>query len=216
MEFVYVVPRPALFPDCTPHGLQAFGEALSEEELMQKVTQAGYFVERDWAERHPSVKQIIPYTILWRSGEVFLLRRTKRGGESRLHDKLSIGVGGHVNPEDASSAEPAASRQNPIPRATEREIREELCLEGPIEVAPVGILNDDTNPVGAVHLGLVQVLATQGDCEVRETEQLEGRWVSLAALKELWAAKANFETWSSLLIPRLETLVSHTETARAS
>ncbi len=210
MEFVFVVPRTELFPDCTPHGLRTFGQDFTQGEFEAKLASNGFFVERAWAERTPAVKQIIPYSVVTRRGEILLLRRTKRGGEIRLHDKYSVGVGGHVNPVDFPPEEGSAPRRNPVPHATARELREELHLEGSVELIPVGILNDDTNPVGAVHLGLVQILAVDGTCEVRETDQLEGRWVSLAALRELLAAGANFETWSSMLIPHLETLIHHT------
>jgi predicted NUDIX family phosphoesterase len=216
MEFVFVVPRAELFPDCTPHGLQVFGEASTQERFEATVASHGYFVERAWAERTPSVKQIIPYSIVTRRNEILLLRRTKRGGESRLHDKLSIGVGGHVEPVDLSSGESVAPRRNPLARATEREIREELDIVGSFEILPVGLLNDDTNPVGAVHLGLVQILAVEGTCEVRETDQLEGRWITLANLREMEAAGANLETWSRMLVPHLQTLFARTEALRVS
>ncbi len=216
MEFVFVVPRAALFPDCIPHGLRLFGAGFTQQSFEATVASDGYFVERAWAEKTPAVKQIIPYSIATRRGEILLLRRTKRGGESRLHDKLSIGVGGHIDPIDLSPGETDVPRRNPLPRATEREIREELHVSGTFEIHPVGILNDDTNPVGAVHLGLVQILAVEGTCEVRETDQLEGRWITLAGLREMEAAGANFETWSRMLVPDLETLLIRTDGARVS
>jgi predicted NUDIX family phosphoesterase len=216
MEFVFVVPRAELFPDCTPHGLQVFGAGSTQERFEALVASHGYFVERAWAERTPSVKQIIPYSIATRRNEILLLRRTKRGGESRLHDKLSLGVGGHVEPVDLSTGESVAPRRSPLARATEREIREELDLAGGFDILPVGLLNDDTNPVGAVHLGLVQILAVEGTCEVRETDQLEGRWITLAHLREMEAAGANLESWSRMLVPHLETLFARTEAARVS
>lgn len=217
MEFVFVVPRSELFPECAPHGLALFGSGLDAKRFEEAVALHGYFVERAWAERNPRVKQIIPYTVVTRRSEILLLRRTKRGGEARLHDKLSIGVGGHVNPVDLGAEDRAAApRRNPLPLATVRELREELTIEGSLDARPVGILNDDTNPVGAVHLGLVQSLAVERACEVRETDQLEGSWISIAALREQVAEGANFETWSSLLIPHLETLIHGTAAERVA
>jgi predicted NUDIX family phosphoesterase len=58
-----------------------------------------------------------------------------------------------------------------------------------------------------VHLGLVRVLNVEGPTEVRETDQLEGRFVPLPELAEMLRAGANFETWSALLLPRLDRLI---------
>lgn len=206
MEFVFVVPRKALFPECYPHGFTRFGDGLGESAFYGIVEEHGFFVERAHAERTPALKQVIPYTIVTRDGEVFLLRRNANGGEARLFNKLSIGVGGHINPVDLPTD--GAARRNPIPAATRREVaEEELEIIGTFGVQAAGILNDDSNPVGAVHVGLVQVLTVDGNVAVRETDQLEGKFASLAEIESLLAGGANLETWSSLLIPHLGHLV---------
>ena len=163
MEFVFVVPRTELFPTSTPHGIEFFGRENSEAAFHARVERHGFFVERAYAERTPTLKQVIPYTIVTRDGAVFLLKRTTRGGESRLHNKLSIGVGGHVNPVDLpDSVDGAPASRNPVTAATRREIAEELHTDDTYEVRSVGILNDDTNPVGAVHVGLVSSAGHSG------------------------------------------------------
>ena len=199
MEFVFVVPRGDLFPDCYPHGLVPFGEEYSLESFERAVVEYGFFVERPRAEVEPAWKQVIPYTALVRGDDVFLVRRLSQGGEVRLHDKLSIGIGGHINPVDL----PQDGARNPIAAATQRELEEELEIEGTWTSTPLGILNDDTNPVGAVHVGFVQVVHLTGDASVRETDQLEGDWTSLEELVRLAESDTNFETWSSLLLPHL-------------
>lgn len=215
MEFVFVVPRERLFPDAYPHGLVLFGEGFEARRFEECLEQHGYFVEREHAEHDPALQQVIPYTLVVRDGEVFLLTRSKRGGEARLHDKLSIGVGGHINPVDLPSpaeleANPAWSRRNPVPKATRREVtEEELRVEGSTELHVFGVLNDDSNPVGAVHVGLVQTLVVDGPVEVRETDQLHGRFVPVDELRKMLGAGANFETWSALLIERIDQLVPH-------
>lgn len=206
MEFVFVIPRKALFPECYPHGFTHFGDGLDEEAFYGIVEEHGFFIERDYAERTPSLKQVIPYTIVTRDGEVFLLRRSANGGEARLFNKLSIGVGGHINPVDLPTG--GTTRRNPIPAATCREVsEEELEIVGTFSVQSAGILNDDSNPVGAVHVGLVQVLTVDGSVAVRETDQLEGEFAPLAEIDSLLTGGANLETWSSLLIPHLGHLV---------
>lgn len=217
MEFVFVVPRTELFPEWTPHGLSLFdceaGAGFSQQAFQECLEKQGFYVERQYAERTPALKQVIPYTVVVRDEQILCLRRTKAGGESRLHDKLSIGVGGHVNPidslpegtPDSTGSDSCKRSLDPVPRATHREVaEEELTLDGDYSLHMLGILNDDTNPVGAVHVGLVQILATSAEVQVREIDMLEGDFRSVKELRELEAEGAPFETWSALLLPHLE------------
>jgi predicted NUDIX family phosphoesterase len=209
MEFVLVVPRRDLFPEHYPQGFVPFGDGFGVEGFERTVARHGFFVERERAEHDPELKQIIPYTLVTRSTErspeVLLLRRLARGGEARLHDKLSIGVGGHLEPVDAGEG-----RASVLDAGTRRELSEELDLDGSLEWRRVGILNDDSNPVGAVHVGLVQVARARGNVAIREADVLAGDFTSLERLAQLCAQGANFETWSALLVERLADLVQET------
>jgi predicted NUDIX family phosphoesterase len=204
MEFVYVVPREALFPDCYPQGLVPFGQpaddAPSQAEFMERIDASGYFVQRSYAERTPSLKQVIPYTVVVSGeGEVFLTRRLPQGGEARLVGKLSIGIGGHINPVDHGDI---------IAEGTARELEEELELGGQQRLEPVGLINDDSNPVGAVHVGLVQMLFLDSqDARVREEDVLEGGFVDRHELARLLREGAPFESWSRMLVERLDELL---------
>jgi predicted NUDIX family phosphoesterase len=210
MEFVFVVPRTALFPDFYPHGLVRFQDApaaeascVSRSAFEAALAREGFFVERAVAERTPSWKQIIPYTLVQCGERVLLTRRTQKGGEARLHDKHSIGIGGHINPVDLEQG----TLRNPLPAGARREIAEELDVRGASELRSIGVLNDDSNSVGAVHVGVVHVLRVEGSVEVREREQLEGRLVSAQELHDLAERGANLETWTKLLLPHLEELL---------
>jgi predicted NUDIX family phosphoesterase len=205
LEFVYVVPRSALFPDCYPQGFRPFGAGLTRERFLETVAERGFFVERAHAEISPELKQVIPYGVVVSGERVLLLRRLPRGGEGRLHGKLSIGVGGHVDPVDDSEG----TRSSLLARAAERELDEELRFEGPRQAVPVGLLNDDSNPVGAVHLGFVQVVRTAGDVSVRELDVLEGRLVPASDLVSR-RRSADFETWSSILVEHVGELLTQT------
>ena len=213
MEFVLVVPRRDLFPASAPQGFVPFAEERAWTEFERVVREQGFFVERERAECDPELKQIIPYTIVTRSPaqgavppseelEVLLMKRLARGGERRLHDKLSIGVGGHVEPIDAEGDRGAV-----LERGTRRELGEELAFEGELAWRRVGLLNDDSNPVGAVHVGLVQVARASGAVAVREADVLSGEFAAPRALRELLEGGANFESWSARLVERLAELI---------
>lgn len=209
MEFVYVVPRKLLFPDCYPQGLVNFSSSQERTDFDALVQREGFFVERDYAERTPALKQVIPYTVFRVDGQILVMRRLKTGGESRLHNKLSLGVGGHINPIDSEE-----ENADPIRLGTEREIEEEIDIVGSYELRTVGFLNDDSNPVGAVHLGVVQFAEVSGTLEIREKDMLEGRFVAPESLHELLKRGENFENWSSILIESLDELTPNQELVR--
>jgi len=198
MEFVYVVKRYDLFDLSFPHGFVSAAEAPDRVRAwVDRIREKGFFVERRHAERDSSMKQIIPYAVVRNArGEVFLLRRKKAGEEKRLHDKLSIGVGGHVNPGDETGDIVATS--------CAREIEEELEIGGPFTTSPLGVINDESNDVGSVHFGLVFAVDS-GDARVavRETHLLSGEFVTPEALfEERRTARERFESWSDLIIER--------------
>ena len=163
-------------------------------------------MERAHAERTPRWKQIIPYGVVVCDDRVLLVKRLAQGGEKRLHDKFSIGIGGHINPIDAEGD----TNQDLFDAATLRELNEELHITGTYTTRTVGVLNDDSNPVGAVHVGLVQVVQVRGTVDIRETDVLEGEWVTAEELRERLAAGANFETWSQLLVEQIDNFLPHT------
>jgi predicted NUDIX family phosphoesterase len=153
------------------------------------------FIWRPDAEEDPSYKQIIPYVVLTQNDKVFATRRLNKGGESRLHGKLSIGIGGHINPVD--EIDPKAV----LMRGLERELDEEVYIERRGELLPQGLINDDTNGVGSVHLGLCFKMEVQGEVTVKETEKLTGQWYTLDELK---AEYDNMETWTQIALSVVE------------
>ncbi len=203
MEFVYVVKRYDLFDLAFPHG---FVTARDEPEQMDqwnaRMRAKGFFVERRWAEQDSSLKQIIPYNLIVHGDEIYLLKRLDSGGESRLHGKLSIGVGGHINPVDEAEGDL-------LDIGCRRELDEELNLETPFTLKPAGVINDESNDVGSVHIGLVNLAHCETrDVTVRETDQLEGGFVTQQALQEMADNEPDrFESWSTMIISRLGELL---------
>jgi predicted NUDIX family phosphoesterase len=205
MEFVFVAPREALFPACTPQGFQRFQGASDADEFLARLSEHGFFVERARAERTPAWKQVIPYCVVTSGERILLTKRRAKGGEARLHDKLSIGVGGHINPVDRVDGTDLDGTDLVL-AAARREIAEELEVRGEYELELLGYLNDDSNPVGAVHVGLVFAARTTGSVRIREEDVLEGQLVVPAELHASRSSDANLETWSSILIAHLDEL----------
>jgi len=162
-------------------------------ELRRALTTEGRWLDRVHAEQDPSHKQVIPYVVVRDADRVFLMERTDAGADPRLHRRATIGVGGHLNPVDDGP--------DPIGSGLRREWREELEADWEPEFTPIGLLNDDRNPVGWVHLGIVfEVQAAGRSIDVRERTKLSGH---LATLDELRIAWDRLETWSQLVAEAL-------------
>ena len=161
------------------------------EAMLDIIINEHEFIDRPAAEEDPSYKQIIPYVVLTRKGLVFATRRLNKGGESRLHGKVSIGIGGHINPVDETD------RRSVLMKGLERELDEEVYIRHRGELVPQGFINDDGNGVGAVHLGLCFSMEVEGEVSVKETEKLSGGWMSL---QELRGEFDNMETWSQIAL----------------
>jgi len=191
-EQVLVLPRDRVPGGCDFTGIRAADEA-ALEVLRLAVRESRRYLPRPSAEVDPDYKQLIPYVVVRKEPRLFLMERSSAGGDARLHGKASIGVGGHLNPVDRG--------QDPLMGGLQREWSEELIAEFEPDFRLVGFLNDDTNPVGAVHLGVVFTVEADGHAvAVREHEKLTGRF---ATPDEILAAWDRLETWSQLTLAAL-------------
>ena len=142
--------------------------------MLDLIAAKHFFVARADAEVRPKWRQIIPYVIVMHGDEVFTLRRLRKQTEARLHDKVSIGVGGHINPG------------HDVLAGLHKELDEEIAINDPYDLEFAGILNDESTEVSRVHLGAVYVLrASTANVRVRETEKMTGSFVARRALAEL-------------------------------
>jgi predicted NUDIX family phosphoesterase len=143
-------------------------------------------------ETDPTFKQLVPYVVLrWRD-EVFHYTRGKRATETRLQALRSIGVGGHISADDSSLFD------SPYREALFREVAEEVRLESAYTERCLGLINDDSTPVGQVHLGIVHVFEL-AEPKVQRREQALTR-AGFASLAELRSQRAEFETWSQFVL----------------
>jgi predicted NUDIX family phosphoesterase len=159
-------------------------------DVLATIAELGEFRPRAAMEDDPAWKQVIPYLVLRDGDAWFLMQRTRAGGDARLHDRWSIGVGGHLNPGDGD-----------VLGGLRREWREEVVADFEPTFQPMGLLNDDTTPVGQVHLGLVFLADAGGrPVAIREVDKLSGSFEPTERVREVHEA---LETWSSLVFDAL-------------
>jgi predicted NUDIX family phosphoesterase len=192
VERVLVLARDRVPGGCDFTGIRPAGQA-ALDEIREAVASHGIYLDRPIAEANPAFKQLIPYVVVRNGQLVFLMERTTGGGDPRLHGRASIGVGGHLNPVDGEA--------DPLGVGLRREWREELVADWEPRFRLIGVLNDDSNPVGSVHLGVVfEVDAAGRALFVRERDKLSGSW---ADADQLRAAGERLETWSALVAAQL-------------
>ena len=158
------------------------------------------FMPRSQAETDPGHKQLIPYVIMAHEGRYLNYVRGKRAGETRLVGNRSIGIGGHINPVDEVPLFDTDFRQAYL-TAVEREVAEEVLVKANYTNKVVALLNDDSNEVGQVHLGIVHYWdLDSSDVEKREQMITQMSFMSIEQLEEV---RETMETWSRLCLDGL-------------
>lgn len=187
-EQILVVKRPVLLGNTSWHGIQ-------KENLNHYLTiiqNHQEFLPRADMEIDQTYKQIIPYLIFKHHDRYFLMQRSANASEQRLQNKFSLGIGGHIRKEDMVG--------KTIFDWAQREFHEEVSYQGALKIEPLGILNDDSNEVGKVHIGLVLLLHGDSDNIHIKSELKSG---TLATLEECKEKSAFLESWSSVVLNHL-------------
>ncbi len=193
-EQILVVKRDALFPD------GAAWQGLKEvdfEWYLETIKTHKEFVARGPAETNPLYKQIIPYLVFEHDNKYFLMQRDAKASETRLASNYSLGIGGHLRQTDITG-------KTLFEWAT-REFHEEINYSGDLLIQPLGILNDDSNEVGKVHIGFVLLLkGSLSDISIK-SELANG---ALLTLQECEQLLPRMETWSQIVFEFLKKRIS--------
>jgi len=168
---------------CVPAGL-------SLENFERNVNERSVFLVRKYAEKNFAYRHIIPYCVILIDNKILAYKR-KKGNEPRLEGRWSIGVGGHMHPEDGQGYEA-------ILKARDRECVEELGITPHKTFGDILISLNDTE-VDKVHLGFCQII-TEYNGQLRPSKEIpEWEFLTVEELK-----KRNLETWAVYVINKLE------------
>ncbi len=188
-ERILVVKREKILPNGSFQGIKQ----VDFDTYLKIITTQKEFLPRSLMENDPRYKQIIPYLVFEHDNNYFLMQRRKKASESRLQSKYSLGIGGHIRQEDMHN--------NDVFSWATREFHEEIDYDGTFTFEPIGLLNDDSNDVGNVHIGFVFLLHGSSKNIRIKSELQSGQLISLAAC-EKYADK--LETWSSFVLDFLQ------------
>ncbi len=196
-EQVLVISRAQFEATGSFQGIRTEGVDAAVSSFLE--SSAHHFMPRSAAEDDPSFKQLIPYCVFRCGDQILHYTRGKAGAERRLHAKISVGVGGHINPTDAEEGRTGAEMYF---AAVARELEEELVIQSSRVSRIVALLNDDSNPVGAVHLGIVHLIDLESTAvQSREDALCDLQFSSLSALRG--PMHDSLESWSQLCIAYL-------------
>lgn len=188
-EQILVVKRNKLFPEGVWQGVKQ----VDFDNYLHLINTHKEFIARGPAETNFEYKQIIPYLVFMYQDKYFLMQRQSKATEQRLASKYSLGIGGHLRQEDL--------KNNDIFAWAQREFHEEVDFKGNLEITPLGILNDDSNDVGKVHIGFVLLLKGDTVAIKVKSELAHG---ALLTLNQCKAHYAGMETWTQLVFNFLQ------------
>lgn len=189
-ENILVVKREQLFQGATVTDFFALPSFESWEKIIKENQE---FLPRNLMEEDETYKQIIPYLVYTHNNRYFLMERASTSSEQRLKSKKSLGIGGHIREEDLDE-------KNIIDWA-QREFHEEVSFSGELTIKPLGIINDESNAVGKVHIGFVFLLTGDSDDISIKSELKSGTLLTLAECEEHYP---NMERWSQLVFDYLK------------
>lgn len=191
IEQILVVPAEWVNALCS----QGFSTNIPADFIRELVGRA-FFMSRPEAEIDPSFRQVIPYVLVHYGDKFLTVTRRATQTEVRLHNKVSFGIGGHINPVDSES-------ENILETGLRRELSEELMIDNPPclnDLKLVGTLRDDVNEVGLVHFGLVLRWDVTVPVSIRETDKMVGDYLTW---DEIGQQRERLENWSQLVYEKL-------------
>ena len=203
----------SIYADIPEEGVFTLGNDIyAEQDLLEfldsKWNQYGSVQRRGDMEKDKNFKQVIPSMIIKRGDEYFTYTRLEGGGESRLHGKSSITIGGHANDvEDywnfehlmAVNAKRELEEEVYVLDENGKEIDNHLRLTKNMSIK--GLIYNSLTDVDAVHIGLLTMIEIPEDwnVEVKETDVLEGKFRTVEEIKEL-----ELENWTKSALEVLQ------------
>ncbi|PIN93132.1 hypothetical protein COU61_01025 [Candidatus Pacearchaeota archaeon CG10_big_fil_rev_8_21_14_0_10_35_13] len=205
-----VLGREKLFQGEEFEGFRVVGKG----DLLTRLIEKGYWEIRGRAEKPEArLKHPIPYIVIVNQAtkKIFSYLRANDTSytEERLRGKFSVGVGGHIDEADEADESGMVSREEMISNALMRELNEEVELVGgrylgkPLQI---GIINDNSDSVGMVHLGLAYIITTNAiEVRPRDKEIREGKLRTKKETEEMLRTNPEIspEGWTKIIMPEI-------------
>ncbi|MEN9626336.1 MAG: hypothetical protein RL557_664 [archaeon] len=224
-QIIMVVPRKDLFGEISleksPQGFLRvddydFSDALNKKfEWMRRGSAKK--PELNGAETNPDYKQPIAYAVIVdkKNKKIFAYKRAsaeEKYSESRLAGNWAWGFGGHVEQIDEEVDDTGVAI---IEKSMERELSEELLMPSDYVTTFLGYINDESNDIGSVHIGLLYTIEIESDISLNGEEGAIGGWKTIDELKDLCNkahvkdSGVSVDSWSAMIMEVLEEVVGN-------
>ena len=154
--------------------------------------------------QRPELRQLIPYIIVTdKEGNPLVYERATSGNETRLHGKLAIGVGGHVDLEDAQVCEDGSLDVfETVAVSSLREIEEEIGIQAkPEDITWTGLIRIDDGEVDRVHLGIVGELSLSSLKEDGIAQEIaNAKFMPYDEINKLAHQGRVLEAWTAVIV----------------
>lgn len=160
-----------------------------------------FIMQRERAETDENFRHVIPYTVVRNTeGDILIYARGSGVGEQRLAGKQSVGFGGHVDLHDVRYDASVIDLEETLKDAAERELKEELGISASeiSRISIVGVILDNSNAVGRVHVGQLLIVDYSGDWKSVRSKEEELKiveWLKPEDISDLF-----MENWSKAAI----------------
>lgn len=191
--------------------IYSISELSNKGDITEAISKSDVVIaQRADLEENTGFRQLIPYvSLVTPEGKFLTYTRTKKGNEKRLHKKVSVGFGGHMDAADAHFDEDSnLDIQKTIFNGLKREVIEELgndvyeTIKDQINGFQVEeLIIDDKTDVEKVHMALLISVTLDGEIDVESTDEsitMEG-FLTEEEIREL---DGNIEPWSEIVISR--------------
>ena len=184
-ENILVVQRQKIFNNAEFNGIVK----INTKQYLDCIKNNMEFHPRHLMEEDLGFKQIIPYIVFKANNKIFVMQRQDTASEQRLKNKFSIGIGGHIRITDTHS--------DSIIDWAKREFQEEVFFNDHFEANIIGLVNDESNFVGKVHIGIVILMQSKSENIKIKSELKNGQLIDL---QDIYKYVDNMETWSQIII----------------
>jgi predicted NUDIX family phosphoesterase len=158
------------------------------ETIISKLEGASYFIPRWKSDDNPEEVELIAYISFGNPDMLFTYKRVKNG-DVRGNGKLSVGIGGHINPCDSDDL---------IMGSAIREISEEVGVDVELsELEPQGFIRCKQSAYDLDHLGL-HFNVNLGLWADPEQSMFPIGMITRPALKELFYDQ--LENWTKIIV----------------
>lgn len=179
----------------------------TDVDLEETILSHAEYLERGLMEQDPSYQQPIPYALIVNPQTKCVIAYQRGGnnsatGEHRLYERRSLWVWGHVEQDEQDTP-------NPLDATIRKEVQEETGLTTIDQCTIIWYINDNSDQVGKVHLGVVYLITTSDtNVTVVDGEMQQVYFKTIQEIDDMITSDYyDVESWSRIVREHCKSLI---------